>query len=229
MDATNPFTDAPPEKPPETNDGPKLYRINEIFLSLQGEGARAGTATVFLRFAGCNLSCPYCDTDHASARAAWTIIDLMREVHKVGGVVRDVTLTGGEPMLQVDGNLLDALKMDGYTIALETNGTIKSNLYGKMQWVVVSPKPQADLELRGANEVRVVVPDTAGPFFWGWLEGMRVFSFSRYLSPATHSSGIDRDGNLPWDGTTLERVIGYIKANPQWRLSVQQHKIWGIR
>jgi 7-carboxy-7-deazaguanine synthase (Cx14CxxC type) len=207
------------------------YAVKEIFLTLQGEGAHAGRASVFCRFAGCNLwtgreqdrataTCQFCDTDfvgtdgtlggrYASAddlagtiAAQWT-----------GGDNRYVVLTGGEPMLQIDAALIDALHARHFTIAVETNGTIAPP--PGLDWICVSPKAGADLIVRKGHELKLVYPQAnALP------EQFADLDFERFsLQPM--------DG--PDIAQSTERAIAYCLRHPQWRLSVQTHKSLGIR
>ncbi len=208
------------------------YAVKEIFLTLQGEGAHAGRASVFCRFAGCNLwsgreqdrasaICQFCDTDfvgtdgtlggrYASAdhlagtiAAQWTGCDSNRYV----------VLTGGEPMLQVDTPLVDALHARGFAIAVETNGTILPP--EGLDWICVSPKAGADLLLRQGHELKLVFPQTAA-----MPEAFAGLAFERFsLQPM--------DGPDVIENTA--RAVDYCLKHPQWRLSVQTHKTLGIR
>lgn len=194
--------------------------INEIFYSLQGEGRRAGTANVFVRFAHCNQTCKIethgfdCDTEFASARS-FTPDELLIAIRETAGACRSVILTGGEPALQVDLGLVDELKAMGFFVAMETNGSVDVSGLG-LDWVTVSPKvAEHAIRQLTAHEVKYVrqvgqaIPQT------------RVKAFHYLLSPATHGDGIDRDA-LAW-------CIGLVKDNPVWALSVQQHKQWKVR
>ena len=201
----------------------KTFAINEIFLSLQGEGGRAGTANVFVRFAGCNLRCAAdspeengqfdCDTEFSGGRK-FTVADLLAEVERSSGACRWVILTGGEPLLQVDTNLLAALHDAGYQIAVETNGT--QPLPVGLDWVCVSPKTaEHTLKVYEADEVKYV--RHAGQA----LPKPTIKAAHYFLSPAWDAHGLNRD-NLAW-------CIELVKENPQWKLSLQQHKWWKIR
>lgn len=195
------------------------YRINEIFYSLQGEGVRAGTPALFVRFAGCNQVCTAetvgfdCDTDHAAAREM-TPAEIIGELRSTGPRCEWVVLTGGEPALQVDRDLIDGLHEAGYRLAIETNGTIE--LPAGLDWITVSPKgPEGRIRQRTANEVKYVL--TAGQP----LPTSAVRADHYLVSPAF------RKGQL--DPETLSWCIGLVQDNPPWRLSVQLHKLLGIR
>ena len=210
----------------------KTYKVNEVFLSLQGEGVRAGTANLFLRFAGCNQTCTDethgfdCDTDFASSRPLTLpeIVADLRQAVEAGDArprVSDarpdcqwVILTGGEPALQVDRELIDGLHDAGYKLAIETNGSIE--LPDGLDWITVSPKvPEHEIRQKTANEVKYVracgqgIPETV------------VKAEHHLISPAFRGDRLDRE--------TLEWCIRLVKENPPWRLSVQLHKAWLIR
>lgn len=197
----------------------KTYFVNEIFYSVQGEGVRAGTANLFLRFAGCNRSCRVeshgfdCDTDFSTGRRL-SIDQIVGELRAAGPHCPWVLLTGGEPALQVDRELIDALHAAGWQLAIETNGSI--TLPPGLDWITVSPKdPEEAIRQRTADEVKYVracgqpLPQTV------------VRATHRLLSPASQKNEVDRKA--------LEWCIRLVKHNPDWRLSVQQHKWWGIR
>jgi 7-carboxy-7-deazaguanine synthase len=207
------------------------YAVKEIFLTLQGEGGQAGRPAVFCRFAGCNLwsglerdrekaVCTFCDTDfvgmdgpgggrfaHADAlaaavEAAWT-----------GGPGERLTvLTGGEPLLQLDEPLIAALHARGFSIALETNGTLP--VPGGVDWICVSPKADAPVVQTHGQELKLVFPqEKARP------ERFEHLDFERFLLQPM--DGPDRDANT-------RAAIAYCLEHPRWRLSVQTHKYLGI-
>lgn len=195
----------------------KTYSVNEIFFSLQGEGVRVGSANIFVRFAGCNLTCKIeshgfdCDTEFTSSRKL-TAVEITNEMEKIAGTCRSVILTGGEPMLQVDEELLHQLHHQGWYIAMETNGSLP--VHGLVDWVTVSPKvAEHAIRQLTANEVKYVrsvgqaIPKT-------FIEAEYQF-----ISPAW---GSDIQKNLA-------HCIQLVKENPKWRLSLQQHKLWAIR
>lgn len=207
------------------------YAVKEIFLTLQGEGAHAGRAAVFCRFAGCNLwsgreqdrataTCRFCDTDFVGTDGTLggryiSADDLADTIAAqwVGAADRYAVLTGGEPLLQLDAALLDALHRRGFAVAIETNGTIE--VPTGVDWICVSPKAGAELVVRRGHELKLVYPQTgAAP------EDFASLGFERFsLQPM--------DGPDVADNTA--RVVDYCLRHPQWRLSLQTHKTLGIR
>jgi 7-carboxy-7-deazaguanine synthase len=208
------------------------YAVKEIFLTLQGEGAHAGRAAVFCRFAGCNLwsgreqdresaVCRFCDTDFVGVdgtlggryASAGELADAIAAQWRGNDVDRYAVLTGGEPLLQLDGALIEALHARGFAIAIETNGTIDPP--AGLDWICVSPKAGAELVLRRGNELKLVYPQSgAAP------EDFAGLAFERFsLQPM---DGPDRDDNTA-------RAVEYCLRHPQWRLSMQTHKSLGIR
>lgn len=180
-----------------------MRKINEIFYSLQGEGYHTGTPAVFVRFSGCNLKCSFCDTQHETGRSM-TDGEIVEEVKKYP--TRMVILTGGEPGLWIDSDLVDALHAAGKYVSIETNGTCR--LPAAIDWVTCSPKEGAAVKLERMDEVKVV------------YTGQDV---SRYLSlPARHYF------LQPCSCRNTEEVIAYLLQHPQWRLSLQTHKLLQI-
>lgn len=197
----------------------KSYQVNDIFYSLQGEGVRAGTANLFVRFSGCNQACTVdtvgfdCDTDHA-ARRDMTLAEIVAALRAAGPGCEWVVLTGGEPALQVDRELIDGLHEAGYKLAIETNGTIE--LPPGLDWITVSPKvPEEAIRQRFAHEVKYVRA-CGQP-----LVQTTVQAEHRLVSPAFSGRHLDP--------RTLDWCIRLVRDNPGWRLSVQMHKLWGIR
>jgi len=208
-----------------------MYTVKEIFYTLQGEGANAGTPAVFCRFAGCNLwsgrepdradaKCRFCDTDFVGTDGPGggrfaTADDLARACAAARGPTTGpslVVLTGGEPMLQVDDALIDALRGRGFSIAIETNGTLP--VPDAVDWICVSPKAGNALVQRTGDELKLVFPQAGlDP---GDLVGLDFAH--RFLQPM---DGPERDAN-----TGL--AVAYCKAHPPWRLSIQTHKLIGI-
>jgi 7-carboxy-7-deazaguanine synthase len=209
------------------------YSVKEIFYTLQGEGANAGRPAVFCRFSGCNLwtgreedrakaICQFCDTDfvgtggtgggkftNAETLAA-TIATFWPPVHHTR---RFVVLTGGEPLLQVDEPLTSCLKAHGFTIAVETNGTCHPP--PGIDWICVSPKAGTNLVITAGQELKLVYPQPgADP---SAFEDLSFENF--YLQPM--------DGS--YQTTNTAKAIEYCKAHPKWNLSVQTHKVVGIR
>jgi 7-carboxy-7-deazaguanine synthase len=209
------------------------YAVKEIFLTLQGEGVHAGRRAVFLRFAGCNLwtgreedrataICQFCDTDfvgldgtnggrYGAAALAAKVADLWGE----GIDHRYVVITGGEPMLQVDDAIVDALHVKGFTIAIESNGTIAT--HPGIDWVCISPKAGSDVIQHKGDELKVVWPqpgsDTAA------MEG---WNFKNYLIQPMDS------GDESLNRANVKAATTFVNANPKWRLSLQNHKILGL-
>jgi 7-carboxy-7-deazaguanine synthase len=208
-----------------------MYVVKEIFLTLQGEGAQTGRPAVFCRFAGCNLwsgreedragaVCKFCDTEFVGTDGTkggkYTAADLAKTIEQEWGDDRHhrfVVLTGGEPLLQIDGALLEALHARGFTIAVETNGTIAAP--AGLDWICVSPKAGTELRIRSGDEIKLVFPQAEAP-----PEAFAGLAFARFsLQPM--------DGPALADNTA--RAIDYCLRHPQWRLSLQTHKSLGIR
>lgn len=201
------------------------YAVKEIFLTLQGEGARAGRRAVFVRFSGCNLwsgreldrdiaACRFCDTDFVGG-SRYTLDALVAQVRELWGSAHApyVVLTGGEPMLQVDRRLIAELKEAGFEIAIETNGTIE--VEPAIDWICVSPKAGTQVVQRSGQELKLVYPQAgADPRdFAGW----RFDNF--FLQPM---DGPELEANT---AAAVRRCV----EDGRWRLSVQTHKMVGIR
>lgn len=207
----------------------KRYAIKECFYTLQGEGVRAGTPAVFVRFAGCNLDCRApthgfdCDTDFVGGQklTGRQVVDRANAVRAEG--CRWIVLTGGEPALQLDSDLIIELKRAGYNLAIETNGTIA--LPPGLDWICVSPKvPDDEVAQRSANEVKFVLRRGA-PLPRTTIEAQHFL-----LSPAFEvTSKTDPADPGQLTSENLDWCIALCLANPPWRLSLQQHKLWAIR
>jgi 7-carboxy-7-deazaguanine synthase (Cx14CxxC type) len=209
------------------------YAVKEIFYTLQGEGAQTGRAAVFCRFAGCNLwsgreadrataICKFCDTDFvgldgtgggkfsSAEELAAAVAGKWPEESEQGK--RFVVCTGGEPLLQIDSALIDALHARGFEIAVETNGTVAAP--AGLDWICVSPKAGANLVQRCGDELKLVYPQAA-------------FDPDEFLS-----LGFKHFFLQPMDGPSrnvnTELAVEYCKVHPCWRLSLQTHKILGI-
>ena len=192
-----------------------MYDLVEIFESLQGEGRNTGRPCVFIRFAGCNLRCPWCDTDVAKKFSA-SLVDIRKELKQYKA--KSVILTGGEPTLVKEmPELVAALKKDGYWIGVETNGTIATDWLGFVDYVACSPKRGAPLALSAADEVRVVAEDEASVAFCREVCG-RIAATDYYVSPC------DQGGKI--DFATAKSVLSQLDG---WALSVQLHKLLGFR
>lgn len=193
------------------------YKLVEIFESLQGEGRNTGRPCVFVRFAGCNLACPWCDTD-VRERFSMTLEELLDEIASYKA--KTVVLTGGEPTL-VEGapELIAALKAAGYFIAVETNATVDAPWLQFVDYVACSPKAEFPdkIELKKANEVRVVASDDRAVEFCRKVKEI-IEADDYYVSPCDH------DGEI--DFATAKSVLSKLDG---WSLSVQLHKILGFR
>ena len=207
------------------------YAVKEIFHTLQGEGAQAGRPAVFLRFAGCNLwtgregdrataVCRFCDTDFVGMGAdggsfptAAALADAVDALWPGGAECRFVVCTGGEPLLQLDPPLIDALHARQFSVAVETNGTIAPPL--GIDWLCVSPKADASLVIDAGDELKLIYPQDRG-------------EPSRYVELDFRHFFLQ-----PMDGPCLaaytRQAIEYCMAHPKWRLSLQTHKLLGIR
>lgn len=194
----------------------KNYRINEIFYSLQGEGRWAGRAAIFIRFSGCNLKCKFCDTDFSgyAQMSAKEIIDTINQWKPCDFVV----LTGGEPTLQVDEELIKELHGNNYYVAMETNGT--REVPKSIDWVTVSPKDsyveKAKVVVKKANEVKVVVDMKHDPQDFG------IEAAYYYVQPCD-------TGFLAPNRDNTEKCVEWVKKHPTWQLSLQQQKILKVR
>lgn len=187
-----------------------MRKINEIFYSLQGEGAFTGTPMIFIRFSGCNLSCVFCDTQHQSGR--WmSDVEILDEVEKFPA--ETVVLTGGEPSLFIDDEFIGLLHSHGYRVHIETNGTRR--LPASIDWVTCSPKincqaaGQLPVLLEQADELKVVYTGQSLDVFDTFC--CRV----RYLQPCS--------------GENIPQTVDFCLKHPQWRLSLQVHKLIDIR
>jgi len=207
------------------------YRIKEIYFTQQGEGSNTGRDFVFVRFSGCNLwsgkeknrksaICQFCDTDFYGTDGInggiYSATQLIEKIKSLW-VSRDdniaVVLTGGEPLLQVNDELVAALKQEQIYIAVETNGTLDAPDH--IDWICMSPKANTEIKLRKGNEIKVIFPqESLDP------EKFSLFDFSEfYLQPM--------DSNKYQEN--LNATITYCQKNPKWKLSLQTHKILGIR
>lgn len=195
----------------------KRYKINEIFYSLQGEGHHAGRAAVFVRFSGCNLRCPFCDTDFSEYKemTATEIVEAM--LHTCQGSDKEtlpmVVLTGGEPTLQVDADIISRIHDAGFPfVAMESNGT--KTPPSNLDWLTVSPKEKVGV--RRCDELKVLF-DGESPLPHPDIE----VSFL-YLQPLD-------TGDTTRNAKVTAACIDYIKQHPEWQLSLQTHKLLGIR
>lgn len=200
-----------------------MYRVNEVFHSIQGEGKRAGSPSIFVRFSGCNMACRIesgekspggfdCDTEFASGQDL-TLVCLLRAVREAGSCPW-VVLTGGEPGLQIDLRLIEALHGSGYLIAVETNGSF--SLPSGIDWITVSPKVAEhavrQLEATEVKYVRVHGQSIPRPVCKAQY---------KLISPGAAATGISHR-DLSW-------CIELVKQNPDWSLSYPLHKVWRVR
>lgn len=178
------------------------YPVCEIFYSLQGEGYFTGTPAVFVRFAGCNLKCDFCDTDHTSSVTAMTAAEIAGAVNRFPAT--HVVLTGGEPALRIDDRLVDALA--GHFLQIETNGTVDNAALSRLDWVTCSPK-RHERVLPKVDELKVVLAPGVDP--------------AEYAAPYPEVSHLMLQ---PCSCLNTEEVVAYVKSHPRWRLSLQTHK-----
>jgi 7-carboxy-7-deazaguanine synthase (Cx14CxxC type) len=208
------------------------YAVKEMFLTLQGEGVNAGRRAVFVRFAGCNLwsgrdadrataICQFCDTDFVGIDGmgggrfadADALADAVVGHWGDGAADRFVVLTGGEPMLQIDDALIDALHARGFVIAMESNGTLAA--HPGIDWVCISPKAGSTVVQRAGDELKLVWPQPGSD-----VDAMERWDFAHFLIQ-------------PLDSETAEAnrdaAIALVLDRPKWRLSLQTHKMLGLR
>lgn len=197
-----------------------MYTINEVFYSLQGEGVRAGTPNVFVRLSGCNLACCKeaegfdCDTEFVSGIPYSTPEAVLDEAQHVGGTTKSVIFTGGEPGLQLDRPLVSVFKEAGWFVAVETNGTCV--LPSQIDWLSVSPKTaEHALRVGYASELRYVRGANQG------IPKPTVEADYYCLSPAFLGDSLEPGA--------LKNCLALIKQHPKWRLSIQAHKLLGLR
>ncbi|HEU0044118.1 7-carboxy-7-deazaguanine synthase [Sphingomonas sp.] len=208
------------------------YAVKELFLTLQGEGVNAGRRAVFVRFAGCNLwsgreedrahaVCRFCDTDFVGTDGdgggkfadAGALADTVAQAWGEAGDGRFTVLTGGEPMLQVDDALVDALHARGFSVAMESNGTLPA--HPGLDWLCISPKAGSIVVQRTGDELKLVWPQTGID-----LHEIERWDFAhRLIQPLD-----DRDA-----AAHQAAAIALVMARPVWRLSLQTHKLLGLR
>ena len=207
------------------------YAVKEAFLTLQGEGVQAGARAVFLRFAGCNLwsgrevdrqaaVCRFCDTDFVGTDGAGggkygeagTLADHVAALWGAGEAERLVVVTGGEPMLQYDAPLLEALHARGFRVAMESNGTIAAD--PRPDWLCISPKAGSEVVQRSGDELKLVWPQEGIE-----LDELEQWDFANFLIQPM--DGPDREA-------ALASSIALVMERPKWRLTLQTHKIIGL-
>ncbi|MDA5562687.1 7-carboxy-7-deazaguanine synthase [Cobetia marina] len=229
-----------------------MYTVKEAFYTLQGEGARAGRASVFCRFAGCNLwsgreqdrdtsVCRFCDTDFVGTngqnggkfRTASELADFLASLwpEHSGIATPYVVFTGGEPLLQLDRELVDAMHARGFEIAVETNGTVTPP--AGIDWLCVSPKGASELVLTGGDELKLVYPQPEAlperfvslDFAHFYLQPLDTAALDALPAPA---AAREHYREVLATDTPMNQCVSYCMANPQWQLSLQTHKISGI-
>ena len=208
------------------------YAVKEMFLTLQGEGVNAGRRAVFVRFAGCNLwsgreqdrasaICRFCDTDFVGTDGlgggkfsdAGALAAAVAGFWGAGQTDRFVVLTGGEPMLQVDDALVDALHDAGFRIAIESNGTLA--VHSGIDWVCISPKAGSEVVQRSGDELKLVWPQPGTD-----IDAIETWDFAhRLLQPMDDAAG----------QANVDAAIALVMERPHWRLSLQTHKLLGLR
>lgn len=190
-----------------------MLQLNEIFYSIQGEGTWAGTPAIFVRLAGCNLACDFCDTDYSTKLFA-SVDEVVAMVRQAGGECPMVVLTGGEPLAQAETPaLIEALRRDGRRVHIESNGTIFTELPADV-WLCVSPKERVDPRMaQRADEAKLIVD-------------RRVPEEHLALFAAKPTILLQPEGNKP---ANVALALDYAKAHPQrFRLSLQTHKFIGV-
>ncbi|HEY8297441.1 MAG TPA: 7-carboxy-7-deazaguanine synthase QueE [Candidatus Baltobacteraceae bacterium] len=191
-----------------------MLQLAEIFYSIQGEGTYSGTPAVFVRLAGCNLACDFCDTDY-SLKFFASVSEVVARVRAIGGACPMVILTGGEPLAQSETlDLIGALRDDGRRVHIESNGTLATELPDDV-WLCVSPKERVDPRMaERANEVKLIVDERVPE------EHLALFARQPTIL-------LQPEGNKP---RNIEIALEYAKAHPvRFRLSLQTHKFIGVR
>ncbi len=208
------------------------YAVKEMFLTLQGEGINAGARAVFVRFAGCNLwsgreedrataVCRFCDTDFVGIDGlgggrfadATALVDAVEGHWGPGAEKRFVVLTGGEPMLQIDDALVDALHARGFRIAIESNGTLP--VHPGIDWVCISPKAGSDVVQRRGDELKLVWPQPGTD-----IAAIETWDFAHFLIQPMDSAEAEAN---------TRAAIAVAMERPRWRLTLQTHKLLGLR
>lgn len=211
------------------------YAVKEMFLTLQGEGVNAGRRAVFIRFAGCNLwsgrdqdranaVCKFCDTDFVGTDGqgggrfadAASLATAAVDFWGTGLEDRFCVLTGGEPMLQTDDALVDALHANGFTIAIESNGTLP--VHPGIDWVCISPKAGSDVVQRSGDELKLVWPQPGTD-----LMALESWGFAHLLAQPLDT------GTVAGNASTQDLTIDLVMERPRWRLTLQAHKRLGLR
>lgn len=205
----------------------KTFRINDIFYSLQGEGRNTGRAAVFIRFAGCNLKCSFCDTEFDSYKEM-TADEILKAIADYKA--KFVVLTGGEPTLQADDEFIDLLHTNGYEVAMESNGT--RNAPKNIDWLTVSPKimnnNMGNGDARIPDEIKIVFTQQCDPeeILSAYIKRFGTIEKNSY--PLLYLQPCDT-GNSELNKKIMSNCIDYIEKHPKWRLSLQTHKLINIK
>lgn len=196
-------------------------KVNEIFYSLQGEGNFAGTPSIFIRLSGCNLACDFCDTTHNHGKEM-TEAEIIEEVTRYPAM--HVVITGGEPTLQLTDSLVDALHRERRFVQIETNGTRKLNgkLAESIDWITVSPKYGNVPNIQRIDELKVVFDMEHLEHLDKLTDVEAGYRQCYYLQPCDRL-------NEQWNSLNLQNCINYIMLHPKWKLSLQTHKMLGLR
>jgi len=212
-------------------DKENMYKVKEIYYTIQGEGYHSGRAAVFCRFSGCNLwsgrevdrekaICKFCDTnfwgtdgDNGGHYSAEELTKKIKSLFPTDSKNNFIVLTGGEPALQVDEKLVDSFHEAGFEVAIETNGT--KPLPQNIDWICMSPKANTDIVITKGNEIKIVVPQ----------EGIDPISFENMDYDHKYVQAMESES---WE-SNMEYAAQYVLDNPEWKLSVQTHKHLGIR
>ncbi|MET0370748.1 MAG: 7-carboxy-7-deazaguanine synthase [Sphingobium sp.] len=213
------------------------YAVKEMFLTLQGEGVQSGRRAVFVRFAGCKLwsgreqdrasaICRFCDTDFVGTDGegggkfadAGALAAAAAGFWGEGLDQRYVVLTGGEPMLQIDDAIVDALHGEGFMIAMESNGTLPA--HPGIDWVCISPKAGSDVVQRSGDELKLVWPQPGDGYGAADVDAMEQWGFDNLLIQPLDD---------PHAGDNMQAAIALVMARPRWRLTLQDHKHLGLR
>ena len=207
-----------------------MYKIKEIYYTIQGEGFHTGKAAVFCRFSGCNLwsgreedrakaICQFCDTnfwgmdgENGGSYSIAELVNKCNEVWKGGASDKFIVFTGGEPILQLDFELLESFKKAGYYTAVETNGTLPCP--ENLDWICMSPKANTDIVQSSGNECKVVHPQ----------KGMNPIEFEKMDFDHFYLQPMDNEDQM----TNIASCVEFCKSNPKWKLSLQTHKLIGI-
>lgn len=193
-------------------------KVNEIFYSIQGEGAHTGTPALFIRFSGCNLKCPFCDTDFSNYKEM-SEDEVLEALRLLSDDCRYIVITGGEPTLQVTPEFIELLHQQGYIVAMESNGTRKTPF--NLDWLTISPKQPfvgdtGKPVVTHCDEVKLVFDAEHEPIDFG------IKAKHYYLQPCD-------TGDKAKNTFILNKLIDYVKKNPRWKISLQTQKILSVR